>query len=102
MCTLIFEKAFDKVESWVLLHILKDSKVLGKVGVWIGKFLDPSCRQQAVAVEGRLSALSPVITGMPQGTVLGLILFLLHISGIAKEVSPQSTLQCPVMLMTQE
>ena len=50
-----FSKAFDKVETGVLLHILKDSKVLGKVGVWIGKFLDSSCRQQAVAVEGRLS-----------------------------------------------
>ena len=86
-----FSKAFDKVETGVLLHILKDSKVLGKVGVWIGKFLDSSCRQQAVAVEGRLSALSPVISGVPQGTVLGPILFLLHISGIAKEVSPQST-----------
>ena len=86
-----FSKAFDKVETGVLLHILKDSKVLGKVGVWIGKFLDSSCRQQAVAVEGRLSALSPVISGVPQGTVLGPILFLLHISGIAKEVSQQST-----------
>ena len=86
-----FSKAFDKVETGVLLHILKDSKVLGKVGVWIGKFLDSSARQQAVAVEGRLSALSPVISGVPQGTVLGPILFLLHISGIAKEVSQQST-----------
>jgi ribonuclease P/MRP protein subunit RPP40 len=74
-----------------LLHILRDSNVMGKVGVWIGKFLDSSCRQQAVAVEGRLSALSPVISGVPQGTVLGPILFLLHISGIAKEVSQQST-----------
>ena len=86
-----FSKAFDKVETGVLLHILKDSKVLGKVGIWIGKFLDSNCRQQAVAVEGRLSALSPVISGVPQGTVLGPILFLLHISGIAKEVSQQAT-----------
>ena len=86
-----FSKAFDKVETGVLLHTLKDSKVLGKVGVWIGKFLDSSCRQQAVAVDGRLSALSAVISGVPQGTVLGPILFLLHISGIAKEVSMQST-----------
>ena len=86
-----FSKAFDKVETGVLLHTLRDSKVLGKVGIWIGQFLDPSRRQQAVAVEGRLSSLSPVISGVPQGTVLGPILFLLHISGIAKEVSVQST-----------
>jgi hypothetical protein len=42
------------VETGVLLHRLRDSKVMGKVGVWLGKFLDASCRQQAVAVEGRL------------------------------------------------
>ena len=86
-----FSKAFDKVETGVLLHKLRDSKVLGKVGVWLGKFLDSTHRQQAVAVEGRLSGLSPVISGVPQGTVLGPILFLLHISSIAREVSPEST-----------
>ena len=86
-----FSKAFDKVETGVLLHKLRASKVLGKVGVWLGKFLDSTYRQQAVAVEGSLSGLSPVISGVPQGTVLGPILFLLHISCIAREVSPGST-----------
>ena len=32
-----FSKAFDKVETGVLLHKLKDSKVLGKMGTWLGK-----------------------------------------------------------------
>ena len=86
-----FSKAFDKVETGVLLHKLRDSKVLGKVGVWLGKFLDSTHRKQAVAVEGRLSGLSPVISGVPQGTVLGPILFLWHISSIAREVSPESS-----------
>ena len=85
-----FSKAFDKVETGVLLHKLKDSKVLGKIGVWLACFLDSAQRQQAVAVEGRLSGLSPVISGVPQGTVLGPILFLLHISCIAREVSAGS------------
>ena len=83
-----FSKAFDKVETGVLLHKLKDSRVLGKMGVWLGRFLDPLARKQAVAVEGRLSDLSPVISGVPKGTVLGPILFLLHISCIARDSSP--------------
>ena len=88
-----FSKAFDKVEHGVLLHKLKDCKVYGKVGVWLAKFLDSSNRQQAVVVDGRISALSPVISGVPQGTVLGPILFLLHIADIASGVSPRSTLK---------
>ena len=82
-----FSKAFDKVETGVLLHKLREGKVLGKVGCWLAAFLDSANRQQAVVVEGRVSALSPVISGVPQGTVLGPVLFLLHISDIARNVS---------------
>ena len=88
-----FSKAFDKVEHGVLLHKLRDCKVLGKIGVWLAKFLDSSARQQAVVVDGRISSLSPVISGVPQGTVLGPILFLLHIADISKDVSPNTTLK---------
>ena len=55
-----FSKAFDKVETGVLLHKLKNSKVLGKVGCWLAAFLDAGHRQQAVVVEGSISTLSPV------------------------------------------
>ena len=85
-----FSKAFDKVETGVLLHKLKDAKVLGKVGCWLAAFLDSTHRKQAVVVDGRISELSPVISGVPQGTVLGPVLFLLHISDIAKDVSQAS------------
>ena len=61
------------------------------MGVWLGKFLDSTHRKKAFALDGKLSDLSPVISGVPQGTVLGLVLFLLHISCIARDVSPGST-----------
>ena len=86
-----FSKAFDKVETGVLLHKLRDGKVLGRVGCWLGAFLDSSKRQQAVAVDGRISSLTPVISGVPQGTVLGPVLFLLHISDIARDVSSSTS-----------
>ena len=82
-----FSKAFDTVETGVLLHELRECGVGGQVGRWLASFLDPSTRQQAVAVDGRVSSLSPVISGVPQGTVLGPILFLIHIRNIARGLS---------------
>jgi ribonuclease P/MRP protein subunit RPP40 len=81
------------MECYSILHKLKDCKVLGKVGVWLAKFLDSTNRQQAVVVDGAISALSPVTSGVPQGTVLGPILFLLHIADIARGVSAQTSLK---------
>ena len=66
-----FAKAFDKCETGVLLHRVKDCGVRGKVGHWLASFLDSSVRMQAVGVHGQLSDLVPVVSGVSQGTVLG-------------------------------
>ena len=86
-----FSKAFDKCETNVLLHSLRDCGISGKLGQWIAAFLDPKARRQTVGVEGRLSSLAPVISGVPQGTVLGPILFLIHIRGISSGLSAQTS-----------
>ena len=86
-----FAKAFDKVETGVLLHGLKDCRVMGKVACWLASFLDSSTRQQAVVVDGRVSDLTPVISGVPQGTVLGPVLFLIHIRNISEKISSGTT-----------
>ena len=82
-----FSKAFYKVEAGVLLHKVRDGKVMVKLGCWLDSFLYSKRRHQAVALDGRISLLSPVISGVPQGTVLGPVLFLLHIADIARNVS---------------
>ena len=66
-----FSKAFDTVETGVLLHDVRECGVKGRVGCWLASFLDPDTRQQAVAVDGRVSPLTSVLSGVPQGTVLG-------------------------------
>ena len=60
---------------------------MGKVGTWISAFLDQNTRKQAVGVEGQLSGLVPVVSGVPQGTVLGPVLFLIHIRNISRSLS---------------
>ena len=83
-----FAKAFDKCETNVLLHTLRDCGVKGKIGQWIAAFLDPSTGMQAVGVDGSLSDPEQVISGVPQGTVLGPVLFLVHILGLCSNLSP--------------
>ena len=85
-----FAKAFDKCETGVLLRRLKECGVRGKMGHWLAAFLDPSVRMQAVGVEGRLSGLTSVVSGVPQGTVLGPCLFLIHLMGIADTISSET------------
>ena len=75
-----FAKAFDKVDHEILLKKMKKMNVSGDLAVLIHNFL--SDRKQRVAVDGTLSEESPLISGIPQGSVLGLILFQNSISYI--------------------
>jgi hypothetical protein len=70
-----FAKAFDKVDHELLLAKTYNCGIQGKIHKWLETFLKN--RTQSVIVDGAISSPLNVISGVPQGTVLGPILFLI-------------------------
>ena len=80
-----FSKAFDKVDFLITLRKIKLLGVTGNIGKWIYSFLTD--RTQTVIVNGMTSSHSEVKSGVPQGSVLGPLLFLILLGDIDKSVS---------------
>ena len=80
-----FKKAFDMVPHKRLIAKLESYGVKGKLLRWVEEFL--TGRQQCVVVNGEKSSPGCVTSGIPQGTVLGPLLFVVYINDILENIT---------------
>jgi hypothetical protein len=82
-----FSKAFDTVPHDKLMYKLEKYGIKRDLHKWLTSFLTQ--REMRVVIEGEQSNKAVVESGVPQGTVLGPLLFLCHINDLPECVKSQ-------------
>ena len=85
-----FSKAFDSVPNERLLLKLNRNGIDGQLYLWFRIFLTNA--RQRVQIRGSYSEWSPVISDVPQGSILGPIMFPIYVNDIPNIITPTTKL----------
>jgi len=92
-----FSKAFDKISHSLLYHKLSHYGIQGSLLSWLASFL--SHRSQYVILENQKSDTTQVLSGVPQGTVLAPLLFLIYINDLPSSIHNKTKLYADGVLL---